>query len=180
VNSDTPEFDVEGGEDAVAQAAVDLTDLDVDAIIAERDSYLDSLQRLQADFANYRKRIERDQAQMVERATERLLEALLPISDSFELALTNLPHAGSVDPIDAAQLHKGVELVFAELVSVLERSGLERMVPDGETFDPHQHEAVLQVDAPEPLEHPVVLETMRTGYRLHGRVLRPAMVKVAR
>ena len=90
--------------------------------------------------------------------------------DSFELALPMLDDAEE-------KVRKGVELVYAELVSVLEKNGLERIDTDGKPFDPNVHECVLQEDGD---GEPVVAETMRTGYRLKGRVLRPAMVKVTR
>ena len=108
---------------------------------------------------------------IVERASESILEQLLPVLDSFDAALVQL--SADTDPA----LRKGVELVFAQMVGVLERAGLERIDADGRPFDPNEHEAVLQEDGD---GEPVVAETMRTGYRLKGRVLRPAMVKVAR
>lgn len=169
--------------DPDTEGAVDDTvapDVDVVAVLAERDEYLETLQRLQAEFANYKKRVERDRAEVSERAAERLLESLLPVLDAFELALVNLPDGPEAGEVDAVKLRKGVELVFAEFLSVLERSGVVRMATDGGAFDPNEHEAVLQIDAETELEHPVVAETLRPGYRLHGRVLRPAMVKVAR
>ena len=90
--------------------------------------------------------------------------------DSFELALATLDVADE-------KVRKGVELVYAELLGVLERAGLERIETDGKPFDPNVHEAVLQEDGD---GEPVVSETMRTGYRMKGRVIRPAMVKVTR
>jgi molecular chaperone GrpE len=124
-------------------------------------------QRVQADFENYRKRVMRDQAELVERANDALVEQLLPVLDSFELALASL------DPGDRAR--KGVELVYAELLGVLERTGLERIDADGQPFDPNVHEAVAHEEGD---GEPVVVDTMRTGYRLKSRILRPAMVRV--
>jgi molecular chaperone GrpE len=141
-----------------------------DAARDEVSQYRELAQRVQADFENYRKRVIREQTAVVERATEGLVEALLPVLDSFELALTTLDDADE-------KVRKGVELVYAELLSVLERQGLERLETDGKPFDPNVHEAVMQEDGD---GDPVVTETMRTGYRLKGRVLRPAMVKVTR
>ena len=91
--------------------------------------------------------------------------------DSFELAV------GQLSETTDANVRKGIELVYAELVSVLEKAGLERIEAEGRPFDPNEHEAVLHEDGD---GEPVVAETMRTGYRLKGRVLRPAMVKVAK
>ncbi len=142
------------------------------AVRAERDELRALAQRVQADFENYRKRMLREQTEAIERAGERLVEQLLPVLDSFELALATLDDADE-------KVRKGVELVFAELVSVLERAGLERIDTDGTPFDPNVHEAVLEV-AHDLHSEPVVVETLRAGYRYKGRVLRPAMVKVAR
>ena len=135
----------------------------------ERD-LREAAQRVQADFENYRKRVLREQTAIVERATEGLVGQLLPVLDSFELALGILGDAEE-------KVRKGVELVFAELLGVLERAGLERIATDGSPFDPNVHEAVLSEEGD---GDPVVAETMRGGYRLKGKVLRPAMVKVAR
>src|SRR5262245_3584585 len=143
---------------------------DIDALQRERDDLLDTSRRLQADFENYRKRVLREQTALVERATEGLIEQLLPVLDSFELATVNL---AGVDE----QVRKGIELAFAELASVLERAGLQRIDALGAPFDPNEHEAVLQDDGD---GEPHVGDVLRTGWKLKGRVLRPAMVKVTR
>jgi len=102
------------------------------------------------------------------------VEQLLPVLDNFELALLSLDEADE-------KVRKGVELVYADFLSVLERAGLERIATDGERFDPEVHEAVAHEAGAHGggADHPTVIETMREGYRLKGRVLRPAMVKVA-
>src|SRR5204862_8318260 len=97
---------------------------------------------------------------------------LLPFVDSFELALMNLA-SGDVDD----KVRKGIELVYAELIGVLERSGLARIDALGTSFDPNEHEAVLQDEGD---GEPHVGDVLRTGWKLKGRVLRPAMVKVTR
>jgi molecular chaperone GrpE len=126
---------------------------------------------VQAEFENYRKRVMREQTVIVERAGEALVESLLPVLDNFELTLAN---------IDSAEPHirKGIELIFADFVTVLERSGLQRIDALGQAFDPNEHEAVLQEEGGDG--EPVVTDVLRSGYRLKGRVLRPAMVKVTR
>jgi len=136
----------------------------------ERDEYLAHLQRTQAEFDNYRKRMLRDQTAHLERATAGLIEQLLPVLDAFELALLN---AGT----DPERLRKGVELVYSELLGVLGKAGLERIEAHGKPFDPEEHEAVMHVE--DEGGEPGVRDVVRTGYRLKGRVLRPAMVKVA-
>ena len=156
----------EPGEREAQQVEHDLASLEY-----ERDELLDTTRRLQADFENYRKRVLREQTSLVERSTEGLLEQLLPVLDSFELAVVNL--GTDVDE----KVRKGIELVFAELSGVLERAGLERIDALGAVFDPNEHEAVAQDDGE---GEPHVGEVFRTGWKLKGRVLRPAMVKVSR
>lgn len=159
---DAPGSDAAGSEPAPGD--------EIERLRAERDEYLDHLRRLQADFDNYRKRMLREQTAHLERATEALIEQLLPVLDAFELAMLN---AGT----DPERLRKGVELVYSELLGVLEKAGLERIDARGKPFDPVEHEAVMHVEAEGG--EPGVRDVVRTGYRLRGRVLRPAMVKVA-
>jgi molecular chaperone GrpE len=151
-------------EEAAAAVEADLA-----ALQNERDDLRSTLQHVQADFENYRKRMLREQTALVERATEGLVEQLLPVLDSLEAALS------TIDPGD--KVRKGVELVYADLLGVLEKTGLSRIEAVGKPFDPAEHEAVMQDDGD---GDPVVREVVRTGYRLKGRVLRPAMVAVAR
>lgn len=142
---------------------------------AERDEYLDHVRRVQADFENYRKRVVREQTSLLEHATRGLIERLLPVLDAFELALFN------AETIDIDRLRKGVELAYAELLGTLEQAGLQRIEATGQPFDPAVHEAVVQVEADGvERDQPIVVDVMRTGYRLSGTVIRPAMVKVAR
>jgi molecular chaperone GrpE len=165
-NPDDVPDDVPGDVDDAAE----LLERDLEELTKERDDLRQLAQRVQADFENYRKRVLREQTGIVERATEGLVESLLPVLDSFELALDTLEDADD-------KVRKGVELVYAELLGVLERAGLERIETDGKPFDPNVHDAVLQEDGD---GDPMVSETMRTGYRMKGRVVRPAMVKVTR
>jgi molecular chaperone GrpE len=139
-------------------------------VTAERDEYLAHLQRTQAEFDNYRKRMLRDQTAHVERAAGNLIEQLLPVLDSFELALGS---GGT----DVERLRKGVELVYGEFLGALEKAGLERIEALGKPFDPEEHEAVMHVE--DDGGDPGVRDVVRSGYRFKGRVLRPAMVKVA-
>jgi len=170
--SDTGEgFGAEGDLDPEALADIEATaEANVIRDLArERDDMRALAQRVQADFENYKKRVQRDQVEVSERGAALLVEQLLPVLDNFDLALLNLDEADD-------KVRKGVELVYADFVAVLERAGLERIPTDGEPFDPEVHEAVLH----EPGDgEPTVVETMRSGYRLKGRVLRPAMVKVS-
>ena len=168
---DTPPGEPEAPNlEAEVQEAEAALEADVGALLSERDELRALAQRVQADFENYRKRVQREQAALGERATEQLVEGLLPALDSFELALVNLADADE-------KVRKGIELAYTHLLGVLERHGLERIVTDGVAFDPSEHEAVLQEGTGEGV--PVVSEVMRTGYRMKGRVVRPAMVKVS-
>ena len=161
-----------GGEPDPGAAEAAQFETDLASLQRERDDLLDTTRRLQADFENYRKRVLREQTTLVERSTEGLLEQLLPVLDSFELAVRNL-EGSEVDD----KVRKGIELVYAELSSVTARSGLERIAALGAAFDPNEHEAVMQDDGD---GEPHVDEVLRTGWKLKGRVLRPAMVKVTR
>ena len=157
-----------------AEAAVESDLSQLAQLEGERAELVDTLRRVQADFENYRKRMLREQTALVERATERLVEDLLPVLDSFDGALGS---AGASDSPEAEKVRDGVVGIRTQLVSVLERAGLEPIDATGAAFDPNEHEAVLQDDGD---GEPHVGEVMRTGYRLKGRVLRPAMVRVTR
>jgi molecular chaperone GrpE len=166
-------------EAAVSEEEAAASELEADLakltqLESERDEYLDTLRRVQAEFENYRKRVIKEQTALVDRATEGLIEQLLPVLDSLELALTNFDPPDA-DPPDSVR--KGVELVYGQLLGVLEKSGLSRIEAEGKPFDPNVHEAVMQEDGE---GEPVVSDVLRTGYTLKGRVLRPAMVKVTR
>jgi molecular chaperone GrpE len=150
---------------------------EVSAALAQRDEYLDSLRRLQAEFENYKKRVAKQQADQMARAALGLVEKLLPVLDTLDLATEHLGDADSAD---------GRALVAAsgQLRDVLSKEGLERIDPIGKPFDPNDHEAVGHVPAEEPVDpdatpgEPVVGQVMRPGYRWRGAVVRPAMVMV--
>ena len=138
---------------------------------SQRDEYLADLQRLAADFDNYRKRMTREQAALVARAHERLVGHLLPVLDDLERALE------AAEAHDEAQMLEGVRLVRQSLVAALESEGLEEIEADGK-FDPHVHEAMLTQPAPDR-EQGEVVTVLQKGYRLGDHVLRPARVVVA-
>jgi molecular chaperone GrpE len=144
---------------------------------AKAAEYLDHLQRLQAEFDNYRKRVLREQTRAVDLAAEPLVRKLLEVMDEFDLALM----AAEKQPDFDRFLH-GVELVYAKLQEILRQEGLERIEAQGKTFDPTRHEALLesQGESDAPDGEPVVVDVMRPGYTLRGQVIRPAGVKVAR
>lgn len=141
---------------------------------SEAAAYLDDLQRLKAEFENYRKRILREQTDLAERASIALVHRLLAVLDNFELAV-----AAAEETRDFERMLKGVELVFGELKEVTASEGLKPIDAKGRRFDPNLHEAALEVHGDSEGELYVV-EVLRTGYTFKGRVLRPAMVKVSR
>ena len=143
----------------------------VEALERERDEYLDSLQRLKAEFDNYRKRAAREQESLAARAHERLVKELLPVLDDLERALE------AASEHEEAKLEEGVRLVHRSLLWILAREGLAEIETNG-AFDPHVHEALLAQPA-EEAEPGSVLQVLQKGYRLGDRVLRPARVVVA-
>ncbi len=176
-----PGSDVTAGEDATAEAMPDPAGADhampddpvsraraeLAEAVAQRDGYLEDLQRVTAEFANYRRQTIKRNTEVVAQATSRLAEALLPVLDACEAA--------------EAQGVQGIEAVRSQLLSVLGAEGLAVVGEVGEPFDPTRHEAVTAespADGAETAEQAVVAEVFRTGYALKNRVLRPAMVKV--
>jgi molecular chaperone GrpE len=139
----------------------------------EASEYLDHLRRLKAEFENYRKRVLREQTQAIELASEGLIARLLEVLDEFELALV----AAEQKP-DFEKFRQGVEMVFAKLADILRTEGLERIEAKGKPFDPELHEALLQTGQDEG--EPYVVDVLRSGYTLRGKVVRPAGVKVGR
>jgi molecular chaperone GrpE len=155
---DEVELDGEPEEDRLAAAE------------AKAQEHLDDLQRLAADFENYKKRAAREQASLSARAAERLVKELLPIVDDLERALE------AAEEHEEAKLEDGVRLVHRQLASVLEREGLAEIETNGK-FDPHVHEALLSQPSDE--QEGSVLEVLQKGYTLGDRVLRPARVVIA-
>lgn len=170
---DAPDVDV---PDDAAELATDIDDVqpDVAAIVAQRDEYLEDLQRARAEFANYRKRTMREGATQREQGAAEVLARLLDVLDDLELAL-----AVGGDGTDGEALRKGVEMVHAKLIETLRAFGLERYGSEGDAFDPQLHHAVQQDSSDDERDEPVVTEVLRPGYRVGDRVLRAAMVRVA-
>ena len=139
--------------------------LELAAVVAERDAYLDDLQRVTAEFTNFRRQTIKRNTELVAQAASRLAKALLPVLDACEAAVS--------------QGVEGIEAVRAQMLGVLSAEGLTVLGSVDEPFDPGFHEAVMSEDASDDGEAaPVVAEVLRTGYAWNGRVLRPAMVKV--
>jgi molecular chaperone GrpE len=158
--ADVDEVDTATEEEAAAEPL----ELDIVGLLAERDQFKDIALRLQADFENYRRRMSAQRNEEIDRATSRLVEDLLPVLDACEAAF-----AHGVD---------GVEPIWSALIGVLQKHGLEALDLQDKPFDPTVADAVMhEPGEDEAFEGPVVVETMRTGYRWKGKVLRPAMVR---
>ena len=152
---------------------------DVEELVAkaaERDEYLALAQRTQADFENYRKRTAKDVSAAESRGVSKLARELLPALDNLARALASA-EAHSEDEGEQ-RLAEGIRLVHTELVAALERLGIQAYSPEGERFDPEQHEAMAQQPA-EGTESGTIVEVYEPGYRLNGSVLRAAKVVVA-
>jgi molecular chaperone GrpE len=134
----------------------------------ERDEYLDALQRLQADFENYRKRVARSSMDAADRAAGEVVVKMLPVLDAFDLAAAHFSSAPS-EEAEALDQARGL------LLDALAKEGLQRIDEVEVTFDPVVHDAVAHVEGD---DGPVVDQVLRAGYRWKGAVLRPAMVKV--
>jgi molecular chaperone GrpE len=168
VPADSPGFDpVESNgpaaasdEEAAAEAALEV---DLAALLTENEERLGQLQRLQADFENYRKQAQKRVTDEIDRSTGRLVEDLLPVLDACELAF-----AHGVD---------GIEPIWSQLLGALRRHGLEPLDSLDTPFNPEQHEAVMHIEGDGEADA-IVSDVMRTGYTWKGRVLRPAMVTV--
>ena len=141
-----------------------------EALQAERDELLDTLQRLQAEFDNYRKRAARDQQSLVARAHERLVKELVPVLDDLERSLE------AAEAHEEAKLEEGVALVTRSFGDILRKEGLEEIPTEGK-FDPHVHEALLS--QPSDADEGDIIEVIQKGYRLGDRVIRPARVVIA-
>jgi len=146
------------------------SDVDVAALIAERDRYLDQFQRARADYANFKRRVEQEQASARQQAARDILLQLLPIVDDFERALANAP-----EDSDQASWVAGTRMILRKLQGLLERYGVRRLDSLGQPFDPKHHEAVTS-EPGSSSSH--VVEVYQEGYYLGDSVLRPAMVKI--
>ncbi len=147
-------------------------DAEVGKLAKDLEDLRQTLLRRQADFDNYRKRVEKERSEDSRRSTARVIEGLIPVVDSFDQALALHREA------EYENYRKGFELIHKQLMDSLARLGAERVEPVGMAFDPHLHQAM---DRTETTEHDdgTILQVFQPGYVFHGRVLRPAMVRVA-
>jgi molecular chaperone GrpE len=145
---------------------------EIQKLRVERDTLIDRLARLQAEFENARKRTTREQQDFRDYALADAIKALLPTLDSFERALQTSAE-------DRSEFRGGVELIYKQLQDALSKLGLRAIAARGEAFDPHIHEAIEMVDTSDVPDHQI-LEELQRGYKLKERLLRPSMVRVAR
>ena len=158
---DAEDLEAEGGEPVVPLS-------EFEALGAERDQYLDALRRLKAEFDNSRKRQERERTRILEAASEKLVQELLPVLDNLDRALES-----------DGDIRGGVQATREQLADVLAEEGLLPVASDGQPFDPNVHEAVMGRPS-EDHEDGTVLQTFQRGYLLNGRAIRPAKVVVAK
>jgi len=163
-NADDPAID------SASRASADSGDLQ--KLKVERDTLIDRLARLQAEFENARKRTAREQQDFRDYALADAIKTLLPTLDSFERAL-------QVSSAEKSELRGGIELIYKQLQDALVKLGLRPIPAQGEPFDPHIHEAIEMVDTSDAPDHQI-LEELQRGYKLKDRLLRPSMVRVAR
>lgn len=145
---------------------------ELEKLLAEKTDLRNTLVRLQADFDNYRKRIERERHQERHRGAETLVEHLLPVLDAFDRAISAHPDAAH------DEYRTGFQLIRKQLFDVLTKQGLQKIETDGKRFDPHTHHAIERLETSDQPDG-AVLEELQAGYTFHGKVLRPAMVRVA-
>ena len=147
-------------------------DADVAKLATDLEDLRQTLLRRQADFENYKKRIEKERTEDSKRTTARLIEAIIPAIDGFEQALAAHREA------EYENYRRGFELIYKQLLENIAKLGVERVDPTGKVFDPHLHQAMDRTETTE-YEDGTVLQLFQPGYMFHGRVLRPAMVRVA-
>ncbi len=158
----------------VPQEEVEELQKELDEIRSKADEYLDGWQRARAEFANYKKRVDRDQAQTYQVAAGNIVRRFLDVLDDLERALKNRPQNG-----DGAVWAEGIELIYRKLLTMLEGEGVKPMEIENDFFDPNLHEAVVSEENSE-YESGQIIEVIRQGYMLGDRIIRPAMVRVAR
>jgi molecular chaperone GrpE len=134
---------------------------------------LEGWQRAQAEFSNYKKRLEREQSQMRQDATGRITKSFLEVLDDLDRALLNKPAEGP-----GAEWSEGIDLVYRKMLTIMEKEGVTVMQMDGQLFDPNLHEAISQEESPDHKSGEII-EVLQKGYLIGDRVLRPALVRVA-
>ena len=154
--------------------ALEAPQKELEAARAQAAEYLDGWQRARADFANYKKRVEKEQAETYQHAAGRIIARYLDVLDDFDRAMKDQPTEG-----EAAKWAEGVSLIYRKFQSILEAEGVTRIEAEGQAFDPQLHEAVTHEDSDDHASGHVIA-VLRQGYKLGDRVIRPVLVRVAR
>lgn len=149
-----------------------------DALAKQLDDYKESLQRLQAEFENYKKRVEKEKIQFRQSAAAEVVKGFLPVLDSFELALKSVNSGSAPAAAGAEKIVKGLELIYGQFYSALESQGLRPIKALGERLDPYRHEVLMQEEAADEKKDCLVAEEFQKGYMLNDVVLRYSKVKV--
>ncbi len=169
-----PDLEEEAAPEILLAREMEKLRQELAAAQAKADEYLDGWQRARAEFANYKKRVEKEQAQVYQNAVGAIVKRYLEVVDDLERALKNRPTDG-----DGAAWAEGIELVYRKLLGILESEGVKPMEAEGQPFDPNLHEAIL-TDESQQYESGQITEVLQKGYLLGDKVLRPALVRVAR
>lgn len=173
INKNADSSELEQSEDTkVMEADSAKENAEMAKLSADLEELRQSMLRSQADFANYRKRIEKERFEDSKRTTARVIEGLIPIIDGFEHALAAHREA------EYENYRKGFELIYKQMLDNITKLGVERIDPVGKPFDPHLHQAMDRTETTEEKDG-TILQVFQPGYVFHGRVLRPAMVRVA-
>jgi molecular chaperone GrpE len=172
VAEEAPEAEVQEGQ-SVSREEMDKLRDELSEMRTKADEYLDGWQRSRAEFANYKRRVERDQAQVYQTAAGSIIKRYLDVIDDLERALKNKPQKG-----EGASWAEGIELVYRKMLALLESEGVVQMDANDQIFDPNFHEAISQEPSPDH-ESGQIIEVVKQGYLLGERVLRPALVRVA-
>ncbi|HSO26746.1 MAG TPA: nucleotide exchange factor GrpE [Anaerolineales bacterium] len=176
--NNSPEAQTQAVENEEHEAHTESADIEqlqqqLSEALDKSNEYLEGWQRARAEFANYKKRMEREQEFAYQTASGTILKKFLEVIDDLELALKNRPTQG-----EGAEWATGIEMIYRKLLSLLEGQGIQRMNAEGQMFDPNLHEAVTSEPSSDH-ESGQIIEVLRAGYLLGDRVLRPAMVRVA-
>ncbi len=148
---------------------------DVERLTQELQQANDKYLRTLADFENTKKRLHREKEEFLRYAAETMVRELLPIIDSLDQALVAVDKQS-----DPQAIIKGIHLIYRQLLGLLAKEGVERIPTVGESFDPHKHEAVAQIETTDGTADDTIVEQVQVGYTMHGRTIRPAMVKIAK
>lgn len=141
----------------------------------EANEYLEMAQRLKAEFENYRRRTEKEKADLIEYGKEQVILDILPVIDNFERAL----EASHGDNEEIASFKEGVNLIYRQFKGILEKIGVKEIEALGQIFDPYKHHAVMQEEVEDKKENEII-EVFQKGYMFNNKVIRPSMVKVAK